>query len=243
MSNVIELLKDDSNYYGAIGRQYLSNSDIGILLSNPKEFGKPKEDNINFSKGRLFHQSILEPDKAKDFVHVDTNVRSTKVYKQFLIDNDVPFAMLRKEYHEILESVDTMIAHWDFFSMIRKDGAIYEQPAVKEIHGRMWKGKADIVTDTHVYDLKTTSNIHDFKWSARKYNYDSQAFIYETLFGKRMEFLVIDKPSGLLGHFTASDEFLSRGEEKVRRAIEIHDKFFIDNPVEDIDDYYIKDVL
>ena len=30
--NIIEILKDDNEYYNGIGRQYLSNSDIGTLL-------------------------------------------------------------------------------------------------------------------------------------------------------------------------------------------------------------------
>jgi hypothetical protein len=33
MDNILELLKDDSNYYGGVGKAYLSNSDIGTLLS------------------------------------------------------------------------------------------------------------------------------------------------------------------------------------------------------------------
>ena len=243
MSKVIELLKDDANYYGELGKKYLSNSDIGTLLSNPKDFGKHREDNINFAKGRLFHQSILEPEKAKDFPHVDTHVRTTKVYKQYIEDNNVPFAMLTKEHEEIQDSVEIMIGNWDFFNMIRKIDASYEQPAVKEIHGIMWKGKADIVTDKVVYDLKTTNNIQDFKWSARKYNYDSQAYIYQTLFGKPMEFLVIDKKTGLLGHFKTSEEFLSRGEEKVKNAIDVYEKFYGDSKTDDIEDYYMKDVL
>ena len=35
MVDIIEQLRDDSNYYGKVGRQYLSNSDIGTLLTNP----------------------------------------------------------------------------------------------------------------------------------------------------------------------------------------------------------------
>ena len=47
---IIKQLKDDKEYYGGIGKNYLSNSDIGALLSNPKEFGVQKDDNINFAK-------------------------------------------------------------------------------------------------------------------------------------------------------------------------------------------------
>ena len=53
MENIIELLKDDSNYYGGVGKNYLSNSDIGALLTNPKMFGVSREDNKNFLDGGI----------------------------------------------------------------------------------------------------------------------------------------------------------------------------------------------
>ena len=243
MNNIIDILRDDHNYYGDIGRQYMSNSDIKTLLSNPKAFGVPRQDNATFGKGRLFHQSILEPEKAEEFLHLDSSSRNTKKYKDYIAENNLPFVLLTKEYNEILDSVDAMLSNWDFYSKIREEGAIYEEPSVKEIHGKMWKGKADIITDTHIYDLKTTNDMAGFKWSASKYNYDSQAFIYEQLFNRKMEFLVIDKNTNLLGHFITTDEFLERGEEKVKTAVEVYDKYFGDDPSEDIESFYIKDVL
>ena len=33
---IIEKLKQDEHYYGDYGKQFLSNSDISILLKNPK---------------------------------------------------------------------------------------------------------------------------------------------------------------------------------------------------------------
>ena len=71
--NVIELLRDDKQYYGGVGKQYLSNSDIGTLLKNPELFGVSRPDNKNFAEGRYFHQLILEPEKAKDVVNFVTN--------------------------------------------------------------------------------------------------------------------------------------------------------------------------
>ena len=62
---IIEKLKDDANYYGEFGRQFLSNSDIYTLLNNPLAFGKPSESNVNFLIGGYFHTAILEPDKLK----------------------------------------------------------------------------------------------------------------------------------------------------------------------------------
>ena len=59
----------------------------------------------------------------------------------------------------------------------------------------MWKGKADIINHDEqlIIDLKTTSDIEKFRWSASKFNYDSQAYIYRHLFGYDMLFIAIDK--------------------------------------------------
>ena len=64
--DAIEMLRDDTNYYGDFGKQYLSNSDIGTLLKDPSQFGVSQPDNQNFAKGRYFHQLILEPSKAEN---------------------------------------------------------------------------------------------------------------------------------------------------------------------------------
>ena len=48
---IIEKLRDDEQYYGKFGSQYLSNSNIGTLLNNPLQLGKPVENNPNFVVG------------------------------------------------------------------------------------------------------------------------------------------------------------------------------------------------
>jgi len=242
-SAILDRLRNDEDYYGAFGKQYLSNSDIGALLKNPKEFGQDSEDNVNYAKGRYFHQLILEPEKAKDTKFVDVSTRTTKAYKEFISENNISFAMLEKEGEEIRGCVDNMIQNLSFFEGIRQEGNLYEVPAIKEIHGMWWKGKADIVCDDKLIDLKTTSNIFDFKWSARKYNYDSQCFIYQELFGKPLVFYVVDKTNGMLGIYRPTQEFIKRGEEKVIAAIEVYKKFFGDNPTELIEYYYIDELL
>ena len=39
---IIKKLKQDEHYYGDYGKQFLSNSDISILLKNPKMLREPK---------------------------------------------------------------------------------------------------------------------------------------------------------------------------------------------------------
>ena len=109
--------------------------------------------------------------------------------------------------------------------------------------GLDWKGKADIVCQDKLIDLKTTSDINKFKYSARKYNYDSQAYIYQELFGLPLEFYVVDKTTYQLGIFTPTEEFLEKGKEKVEDAVFIYNTFFSENAVEDINQIIIHETL
>ena len=242
-NQVLELLKDDREYYSGIGKNYLSNSDIGTLLENPKEFGKPREDNKAFAEGRYFHQSILEPEKIKDVPFVDVSTRTTKEYKEFCIANKLSFCLLKKEMDEIKGLVKIINSNIVFYEEIYKNGNQFEVPAIGEIQGMMWKGKADIVTEDCVIDLKTTSDVQKFKWNAKKYNYDSQCYIYQQLFGKPLVFYVIDKITGVLAVFKPTQEFVDGGAVKVARAIDMYQRYFSENPSDDIDNYFIDEFL
>jgi len=221
------MLRDDANYYGDFGKQYLSNSDIGTLLKDP----------------RYFHQLILEPSKAENIEYVTASTRTTKVYKEYCLNKGIHYALLESEVEEVQKLVTKMLSNYTFFDDIRNEGNEYEVPAVGKICGQMWKGKADIVHPDMLIDLKTTSNIDDFKWSARRYNYDSQAYIYQSLFNKPLVFYAIEKGTGRLGIYRPTTEFLERGEDKVERAVEVYKKFFAENAKENINDYYIEEEL
>jgi hypothetical protein len=112
--------------------------------------------------------------------------------------------------------------------LIRSGNVKYEQPEITELEGQMWKGKADIVNHDEklIIDLKTTADITKFKYSASKYNYDSQAYIYSKLFGYEMLFIAIDKNTHQIGIFDCSPEFYERGKDKVQRAVQAYELFY-----------------
>jgi len=234
--SVIEKLRDDHEYYSGIGKNYLSNSDISALLTNPKAFRQDRLDNKNFAEGRLFHQLILEPEK-------DVSSRNTKEYKKFVEENGLDFALLTKEVEEVHHLVGVIKANIAFYDDIYKDGNVYEEPKIGVIKGMDFKGKADIITHDYIIDLKTTSDINKFKWSAKAYNYDSQCYIYEQLFGKPLYFYVIDKETAQLGVFRPTEQFVKNGEAKVERAIQVYQKYFGPNATEDIDNHFINETL
>ena len=70
------------------------------------------------------------------------------------------------------------------------------------------------------------TDVSKFKWSANKYNYDSQAYIYKEMFGYDMLFIVMDKTTHQIGIFDCSDEFYESGRDKVLRATESYELFF-----------------
>jgi len=245
MKEHLEKLRLDEYYYGEYGRQWLSNSDIITLLNNPKEFGVQKEMTKAMLIGRYFHTAMLEPHKVHtdEYNCVDVSSRNTKKYKDVLKSYGLPLMMLSKEKQAVDKAMKTMKNNLEFYDAIYDDSNEYEVPAVQEIMGLKWKGKADIVTTDSLIDLKTTSNIKDFKYSARKYNYDSQAYIYQQLFDKPLLFYVVDKLSYELGIFYPSDNFLENGKDKVERAVEVYNQFFSENAIDSIDDYVVRETL
>ena len=227
MKEIYEKLRNDEHYYGDYGKQFLSNSDISTLLKNPRDLHKPRPSSPAFLVGGYFHTAILEPDKLNRFKIIDATTRNTKKYKEI---SDGEICLLQHEVDKIQLMTETMMSNNVCRDLIKPVLAEvdYEEPRVGKIFDNMWKGKADIINHEEklVIDLKTTADIDKFRWSASKYNYDSQAYIYSTLFGYEMIFIVIDKETRQVGIFDCSPEFYKRGEEKVRQASAAYDLFY-----------------
>jgi hypothetical protein len=151
--------------------------------------------------------------------------------------------MLTKEVEEVNRWASAIRKNYSFYELIYGEGNQYEVPEVTTFHDLPWKGKADIVTPEFVVDLKTTGDINKFKYSARAYNYDSQCYIYQQLFGKPLVFLVVDKETCQLGMYRPSTEFVEYGAQKVQRASEIYKRYFGPNAEEDIINHYINETL
>jgi|TARA_X000000950_G_scaffold17358_2_gene18844 hypothetical protein len=241
---VLNLLKSDTEYYTGIGKQFLSNSDISILLKNPQLYGVPQPDNKTFIMGRYFHCKMLEPEKLGDYLIANVSSRNSKAYKEFCAEHLIPYAMLQPEKEMVDKWCETMLGHLDFYDLIQHPDNQYEIPNVKNIGehegGALWKGKADIVHKDYVIDLKTSGDITKFKNSIYNYNYDSQGYIYRELFGKPILFLVIDKSTQVMGMYELSDESYERGKVKVEQALEVYKTFFGEGRTKDIKLHYLK---
>jgi len=224
-AEIIKKLRDDNHYYGDYGKQYLSNSDISVLLSNPLAFKQPSPSTPAFLIGGYFHTAILEPNKLKKYKVIESTTRNTKKYKEI---SEGELCLLQHEVDRIELMRDKLMENDICREFIQNKTNDYEQPGIIELEGNLWKGKADIVNHDEklIIDLKTTADINKFKSSAYRYNYDSQAYIYSRMFGYNFLFIVIDKSTHQIGIFDCSDKFYQSGMDKVKRATEAYELFF-----------------
>ena len=233
----------DSFYYGYLAKACLSSSAISQLLKSPLEYlnqiNLPTESDA-LAQGYLFHASILEEDKFNECLFLDVKTKANKEYK------------LAKE------------ERWDVFTVKDRDKALrlrdrfynckpaselienseIEVPMVNNLMGYPFRAKADVLGE-HLIDLKTTQILSAFKYSANKYNYDSQCYIYCSLFNKSykdFKYIVIDKsPTNEIGIFNVSENFYFSGEQKVEYAIKVYENY-IKNEF-DLENYLVEDTL
>ena len=242
-NSIIEKLRDDSEYYGEYGSNWMSNSDVKVLLDDPSSWGKPKGFEKNLEQGKIFHWALYEPEKLADVNYSKFSSRNTKGYKEEIDLLGIDGRILKSEMDEAISWANVFKANNHFNEILNTEGSQYELPGVAQIMGYSFKGKMDQKLPTIGYDAKTTADISQFKWNAKKYGYDSQAYLYEQIFGVPLIFLVVCKKTLKLGKFYPTPDFIAGGKEKVKKAMEVYEKFYGENKTEDIQQYFTTEEL
>jgi len=135
MKDVLKKLENDEHYYGKFGKQYLSNSDISTLLTNPLALGQPSKQIPAFLVGGYFHTAILEPEKLKKFKIVESTTRNTKAYKEI---SGGEMCLLQHEVDKIDLMTEKVLANDMCRDLIRGINVEYERPGIAELEGEMW---------------------------------------------------------------------------------------------------------
>jgi hypothetical protein len=154
---ILAKLASDENYYGEYGRQFLSNSDIGTLINNPRGFLEPREDSINLMYGRAFHELIMFGEtQYSNFV--DASTRTTKIYKE-ASEEAGGLLFLKKEWEDLNLLVDTAMKNKIVSDVLNNKSNSYEIPNLGNLGNDdvTWKCKADILSDEYIIDIKTSS--------------------------------------------------------------------------------------
>jgi len=244
-AELLKKMEDDSFYYGECSKLMLSSTAIGQLLTSPKTYyyttnygeNKPSE---AYDVGGLFHLQVLEPRKYEKVKFIGDKSYSKGYYDACEEHGKV---YLEKHKSKAERLADAFFKNEKALQTI--NSATFEVPAVGEIMGLPFRGKADILKNNGaIVDLKTTTSIRKFRYSADKFNYCVQAYIYCNLFGvsyKDYKFAVIDKGSLDIGIFPISKEFYETGKQRIKEAIETYKAFFVYG--QDINDYIFEEVL
>ena len=242
---ILAQMYDDSFYYGVLGKHALSSSSLKMILKSPKtyrnvmKYGDPNGDSPALAAGKLAHWMVLEPHKIDELHFVDASTKNTKIYKE-----------AKEQYGEVFLTKERSAAERLTDAIFRNEAALqlltdseFEVPEIAMLNGLPFRGKADIIQGDTIIDYKTTgSELSSFKWSADKYGYDLQAYMYLRLFNKKkFTFLVIDKASTDIGIFETTDDFIAKGEQKFIQAVDNYKYFFQDG--NDLDQYVMRGIL
>jgi hypothetical protein len=240
---LLDNMYDDSFYYGYLGKNALSSSSIKTLLSSPKtyyfttKYGSAESQALR--DGRLFHTMILEPNKLDDIIFVEAATKASKEYKLAKETGKEVYTQTEKKAAERL--CDALLRNEAVKEYLTK--AEFEVPQIAMIDGVPIRAKADILKGNTIIDLKTTTGIKDFRYSADKYSYDLQAWLYKEMFGvDNFVFIVIDKGSLDIAIFECSDEFYAKGKAKFEQGVSNYKHFFQTEGV-DLDQYVLRGVL
>jgi len=240
---ILSNMYDDSFYYGYLGQNALSSSSIKTLISSPKtyyfttKYGSGETQALR--DGKLFHTMILEPEKLDDIIFVDAATKASKEYKLAKETGKEVYTKSEKKSAERL--CDALLRNEAVKEYLTT--AEYEVPQIAMIDGIPVRAKADILKGNTIIDLKTTTGIKDFRYSADKYSYDLQAWLYREMFGvDNFVFVVIDKGSLDIAIFECSDEFYAKGKEKFEQGIS-NFKYFFQTEGVDLDQYVLRGVL
>jgi hypothetical protein len=236
-------MQDDSFYYGYLGQNALSSSSIKTLINSPKtyyfttKYGSGETQALR--DGKLFHTMILEPEKLNDIIFVDAATKASKEYKLAKETGKEVYTKNEKKAAERL--CDALLRNEAVKEYLTK--AEYEVPQIAMIDGIPIRAKADIIKGNTIIDLKTTTGIKDFRYSADKYSYDLQAWLYRKMFGvDNFVFVVIDKGSLDIAIFECSDEFYEKGKQKFEQGVSNY-KYFFQTEGVDLDQYVLRGVL
>lgn len=244
---ILEKMMDDDFYYGYLTKNALSCSLLKMLMKSPKQYleitqGESQTETQALRDGKLIHWAVLEPEKFADLPVIDVKSKNTKAYKEAVAELGTVYTTPE------IEKAETMAAviHSNSEAAEYLKDAEFEVPAIAMIDGVAFRAKADILKGTQIIDLKTTIDVKKFKYSAYKYGYDLQAYLYLQMFpeAESFTFLCIDKGTQDIAVFECSEEFLESGKKKLEAGLREFNFFFPENgDGVDINHYVYRDIL
>jgi hypothetical protein len=241
--DILPKMLDDDFYYNYLGTdKALSSSSMKDLLVSPKKFIAP--DNLPkqaLRDGSLIHLMVLEPEKLSELNIINTT-KVAKGYKDAVKEFGENNVYTRSEYNNA-RYISRAVSDCNEARELL-EGCKFEVPGIKMFGDIAVRGKADAMKGKTIIDLKTTSDIEKFKWSAKNFKYTLQAALYLDLFdADEFIFLVVDKNTRDIAIFECSDYFIEQGLQEVDQSLEAYRYWFMQNNMDAINNYVKRGVL
>jgi hypothetical protein len=237
-------------------KEYLSYSSLKLALRSPQHFWDyvtgakvPSGDALDFGSGydaMLFDSANFDKQfyVVKESEIIERLIaggakspRSTKEYKEYMAAESEKASgrtvLTESDYNEMCAMLSVIRAAGLDKSHLVGGQQIKSSVELEGPHKIKLHGVADIFFPFQriVRDFKTTGeDIDRFKYSAYKYHYDLQAYVYKILFNYDVyEFVVQEtKYPYTVGVFEVTDEFLMRGKDKFDQALATVIHYFVD---------------
>lgn len=218
----------DRQYFADNG---LNSSSLKLILDkSPFHYMKLKqfeETSEALRVGTLVHAKILGT--SETFTVWDGASFNSKAYREFLEENPDGYHVLQKEMDLADKIVEKARKYNNNIDLMLEEAEHYELGVFCNVAGIRGKGKIDAIRLSgeriKMWDIKTTSNIFDFQYSARKYRYHLQAAWYTKLVSKvcdkpvDFELIVIEKSYPFtVVNWGFSDRVLEDGVKQMSRA-------------------------
>ena len=197
--------------------------------------GRPRPDTAAMKLGRAMHSIIIEP---------DTTILEYTVYR----DSKTKGEGSRTRWHEFRDAATAEgktvldVADYDTCLVARRAvyrnadaiplvaAATHRELSITWTHrsGERMKSRIDMLTPTHIVDMKSTRDISRWRFGAdaKKFGYHVQAAVYqdavEAAFGRRLPYLIM-APQNCepfdVAVFSLPDEAIQRGRDSYEEGI------------------------
>lgn len=226
-----------NNEYHSEYSTFLSSSDLRRILRSPAHWRAPKQPSTKAQEfGTLAHEAVLEPDnfaaRCRPTSKVDRRTTEGKAIAAWQASQEEKYGIkfidetLYNQITTLAESVRTSLGSTGIFA-----GGVAERSGFAELGGINVRIRPDYLTDTHIYDLKTTydSRIESFQRSIFQYQYELQCAFYldvaELVDGKKRKFVWVavenEAPYGVCV-FEPDEAVIERGRRMYRQALAMY---------------------
>jgi hypothetical protein len=224
----------NAEYHG--DKNYLSSSNLKLILKDPEKFKKEiidglrEEKQVNaFDEGNYAHSLILEPESVSDeYAFFPKFRKAGKEWESFKEENKDKIILSKPQKHRVEQWVDAYRKRPEAVQLI--SGGYPEHSIAGELMGINVKVRADYINvdKGYIADVKTTGyspDVDSFSYVVKSLMYDLSAALYcqmfSQIYNKPFDFyyIVLGKKDVACEVYKASKETIERGDLLVMDAI------------------------